>query len=170
MITTHPRALALCLALACLAAGAEAADTSPLGTRAPGAHGVDKQPKLQTETVSLAEGAWRGAWSGSDYMYDAEMVLDVDADGDVAGQIAWTLRASPLADEQEKVGLSAIEYVHGAYVADAGSLTLEGYDREDPHELIGYDSYRLVVSENQSLMVGLTGNNGSWDGFLTMRR
>ena len=116
------------------------------------------------------EGRWRGGWTDASYSYDADVMLDVGRDGHVEGQVAWTLRASPRAEEQTKIGASAIEYVRGAYVAETGSLMLEGYDREDPEEIIGYDTYRLVVGENGALIAGLTANNGTWDGLMTLRR
>jgi hypothetical protein len=115
-------------------------------------------------------GPWRGIWTAGEYEYQAELNFTMELSGRVNGQFAWMLVRSPQHEEQSKIGMRAIEYVEGAFDASTGSLLLRGTRKDDPNGIIGVDVYRLVVSPNGQYIVGLTENNGSWQGRIELTR
>jgi hypothetical protein len=115
-------------------------------------------------------GPWEGTWKSDGYEYRAELDFTLQNSGRVDGQIRWTLLVSPRAEEQNRIGLQATEYVEGAFDIAVGSLTLQGTRRDDPHEIIGLDTYRLAVSPNGQYMAGLTADNGTWHGRIDLER
>ncbi|RJP56106.1 MAG: hypothetical protein C4549_07150 [Deltaproteobacteria bacterium] len=117
----------------------------------------------------LIESPWRGKWlSDKGYSYSANVSLRVDQDFSVIGQIAWVLERSPRAEDQTKLGFGAIEYVRGKFFPEARVLRLEGYQKNDPHKVIGLDRYHLVISDNESVLGGITWNHGDWGGLITL--
>ena len=47
----------------------------------------------------------------------------------------------------------------------------QGYDKQDPYEVIGLDSYRLVLSDDAQEIRGETlTNNANWEGVFVVRR
>jgi hypothetical protein len=116
-------------------------------------------------------GEWRGSWtSPSGYLFTTTLKLQVAADGKAEGVFVWTLRRSPLPEEQRKIGLSATEYVSGRSDAAAGTLVVAGTRKDDPHDVIFTDRYRLVVAGSGRAMGGLSRNLGDWDGQLFLTR
>lgn len=116
-------------------------------------------------------GPWVGVWVNGDqtYEYGAELDFTVENSGRVDGQITWTLTGAP-AEMQHNIGKQAVEYVEGALDLSTGSLTLQGTRRDDPHEIIGIDTYRLAVSPNGQYITGLTADNGTWRGRIDLVR
>jgi hypothetical protein len=88
--------------------------------------------------------------------------LAVTADGEVDGTITWTLRRDATGD-QSRIGESAVESVRGYYSPSLSALSVQGYAASD-ESLIGLDTYRLVIADDGSRMVGITWANGAWDG------
>lgn len=117
-------------------------------------------------------GPWRGVWTNANrqYEYRAELTLESDASGRVEGAILWTLVRSPRASEQQRLGLSATEYVAGRYEPASGALLLTGTHKDDPHNIIGLDAYRLIVSGDGRQIVGMTYNDGAWGGRIDLSR
>lgn len=135
----------------------------------PSAAPTAPQPESWRQTLSRAP--WRGVWhnAAGDFEYEAVMSLTTAADGRVAGQIHWTLVRSPRSQEQARVGMEAIEYVEGAYNTETRALFLEGMRKDDPANIIGLDSYRLVLSADGRQLAGATNNNGTWGGTIAFR-
>ena len=51
-----------------------------------------------------------------------------------------------------------------------GLLVLNGFETDDPNHIKAADQYRLAISDNGKVLVGITLNNGSWTGqFIAMR-
>jgi hypothetical protein len=96
--------------------------------------------------------------------------LTVSPDGNADGRFVWTLKRSPLAEEQRKLGMSATEFVSGKVDAAAGTVTLRGTRKDDPNDVIFADRYRLVVGENGRSLAGVSGNLGDWDGPVFLQR
>lgn len=110
---------------------------------------------------------WWGQWSSpSGFLYLAEIALEIKPDGTAEASITWTLAASPRESELPKLGTKGIEYVRGRFDRASGVLSLEGYRKEDPSQVIGLDHYRLVVGENNRALAGITANHGDWLGRL----
>jgi hypothetical protein len=121
--------------------------------------------------VSDLAGEWHGQWtSPSGYLFAATLSLTVAPDGIADGRFVWTLKRSPLAEEQRKLGLSAIEFVSGKVDGAAGTLTLAGTRKDDPNDVIFTDRYRLVAGENGRSLAGVSGNLGDWDGLIFLQR
>ena len=116
-------------------------------------------------------GDWHGQWtSPSGYLFTATLSLTVAPNGIADGRFVWTLKRSPLAEEQRKLGMSAIEFVSGKVDSATGTLTLAGTRKDDPHDVIFTDRYRLVAGENGRSLAGVSGNLGDWDGLVFLQR
>ncbi len=123
-------------------------------------------PGAEAQDVLPATTQWDVEWRNPDgYFYTADFRLLV-AGSNVTGVCTWTLRASPRAEEQGKVGLTGVEYVEGTYDAQGGTLFFNGLRLEDPNAVLGMDQYRLLVSPGAARMAGMTSNGGSWTGEL----
>ena len=121
--------------------------------------------------VSDLAGEWHGQWTApSGQLFTATLSLQVAPDGIADGQFVWTLKRSPLAEEQRKLGMSAIEFVSGKVDSAAGTVTLAGTRKDDPHDVIFTDRYRLVVGENGRTLGGVSRNLGDWDGLVFLQR
>jgi hypothetical protein len=118
-------------------------------------------------------GPWRGTWTtgaNPGYEYQAHLDYTLENSGRVTGQFGWMLVQSPRHEEQGKIGARAVEYVEGEFDIAAGSLTLRGTRKDDPHSIIGLDVYRLAVSPNGQYIVGVTSDNDTWQGRLALTR
>lgn len=116
-------------------------------------------------------GTWRGTWTNPQgYVYFAEMHLNVSADGVIDGDIRWTLNNSPQDADIVKIGLKATEYIKGTYDSQSRILTFEGYKKDDPDIIIGLDKYKLIFSEDNKVIGGITFNNGNWRGLFSLTR
>lgn len=121
--------------------------------------------------VSDLAGEWHGQWtSPSGYLFAATLSLKVAPDGIADGRFVWTLKRSPLAEEQRKLGMSATEFVSGKVDSAAGTVTLSGTRKDDPDDVIFTDRYRLVAGENGRSLAGISGNLGDWDGLVFLQR
>lgn len=116
-------------------------------------------------------GEWTGQWtSPSGYLFTTALSLKVAPDGTAGGQFVWTLKRSPLPQEQRKLGLSATEFVSGKVDRVAGTVTLTGTRKDDPDDVIFTDRYRLVVGATGRSLAGVSGNLGDWDGLIFLER
>lgn len=117
-------------------------------------------------------GRWKGGWStSSGTLLDIEFTLNETGVNQIDGQIRWTLRKTVRPDKRDKIGLSAIEYIRGNYDPQTRLLTLKGYRKDDPDNvLVMVDDYRLTVSEDGRQLAGRAKNGGRWNGILNMGR
>ncbi|MCE5193870.1 MAG: hypothetical protein LLF28_00180 [Nitrospiraceae bacterium] len=116
-------------------------------------------------------GTWRGTWySPKGYVYFAEMHLDVSPDGIISGDIIWTMNNSPQDSDITKIGLKGTEYIRGTYNTQSRVLIFEGYRKDDPNIVIGLDKYRLILSDNNQVIGGITSNHGDWRGLFSLVR
>ncbi len=133
----------------------------------------------QTNNVA---GQWRGVWtSQSGFVYSAEMTLESGAtcktcamsgNGSVRGRILWTLKkvgSNAIPEYASKIGMTATEYIKGE-ITSGGLLILNGYDKDDPNNVIGIDKYRLAISDDGQVIGGITENNGPWTGQFIVAR
>ena len=67
------------------------------------------------DQVAIAA-VWQGTWTADNFIYEAQLHLIPGAMNTVDGYIRWTLRRSPRANEQSRLGLKGIEYVRGTYL------------------------------------------------------
>ncbi len=124
------------------------------------------------DAAALA-GPWRGVWTGAGQpqsIYQGEMSLTLGADNRVQGQIHWMLVQAPTPDLQAKIGARGVEYVEGVFDPVTRSLALEGVRLDDPSQILGVDVYRLVIADNNAVIVGITRDGDTWNGRLEMSR
>lgn len=132
-------------------------------------------PLPTPEPVKAADptGRWKGRWStDSGTLFDIEFTLNETGVNQIDGQIKWTMRQTRRSDKKDKVGLSAIEHIRGAYDPQTRLLTLKGYKKDDPDNVLvmADDEYRLTVSENGRRVFGKARNGGKWNGMVDMGR
>lgn len=121
--------------------------------------------------VSDLAGEWYGQWtSPSGYLFTATLSLKIAPDSTADGRFVWTLKRSPLGEEQRKLGMSATEFVSGKVDSVAGTVTLAGTRKDDPNDVIFTDRYRLVAGENGRSLAGVSRNLGDWDGLVFLQR
>ena len=86
------------------------------------------------------------------------------------GRIEWTVLRVERNFYRDKIGTTATEFVRGTYNEASGDLSLRGYDKDDPLEIIGLDNYRLELSSGGDWLFGPTESGGDWGGrFLALR-
>lgn len=117
-------------------------------------------------------GTWNGDWLSPSGAY-LTMALSVHDDGmgNLSGQINWTLRRSNRPDKMNKIGLTATEYVSGSFADDTGTLSLRGYRKDDPNNvLVMVDTYRLQLSPDSRRISGSARNGGKWNARVNLSR
>ena len=132
----------------------------------------DSSEKLNTKDRVALNATWDGLWISLSrgFVYAAEMHLKVDSMNNVQGYIKWTLKKSPRASEQTKIGLTGVEYVNGKYDPHCRLLSIYGKKKDDPHTIIGLDKYRLLLAENRKVLGGITKSHGTWRGMFSLGR
>jgi len=127
-------------------------------------------PAGAADSKDLA-GGWHGFWTAPEgWLYEADMVLTVDAQNNVTGAIHWTLLKSPRPGEQGKLGLSGVENVKGVFLPQCGMVRMEGTSLEDPNNVLGLDKYRLILSDNSQVLGGITWHHGPWTAQFLLKR
>lgn len=127
----------------------------------------------QETSKSNAEfaGNWQGEWiDASGYLYHAQMQLTAGSGNAILGKIEWTLEKSPSADEQTKLGMTGTEFIAGTYDSASRVLTFRGVSKSDPNNILGLDEYKILLATNANVLGGITLNNGSWRGLISLTR
>jgi hypothetical protein len=129
------------------------------------------------QTTSVT-GEWRGILTNpAGFVFTAQITLESGSgcktcaaigSGSIQGKIVWTLRKAPAsasADTLANAGLTGTEFVRGEMKGE-GLLVLDGYRKDDPHNIVTLDQYRLAISDNGGVIGGIARNGGSWTGQL----
>lgn len=118
----------------------------------------------EAEKINI-NGDWDGIWTNPQgHIYLLKFSLNIKDPKNVKTAFNWTLNASPVADEQSKIGRSSVEHVKGTYDANKRTLNLEGYEEKDSDKIIGLDKYKLAVSLDGSSIRGRSEHGGDWQG------
>lgn len=117
-------------------------------------------------------GSWKGDWSSSSGAYlTADVNLNDNGGGQFQGQIVWTLKRTVDVKKMDKIGYTATEYVRGKFNPSTRELSLAGYSKNDPNNVLAnLDSYRLVLNQDNQEISGVTKNFGRWNGRFNLRR
>jgi hypothetical protein len=117
-------------------------------------------------------GTWAGDWTSPSGAYlTIKLNLNDDGAGNVQGQIEWTLQRTNRPEKMNKIGMSAVEYVRGKYDTSSRNLTMSGYRKDDPNNvLVMVDDYRLSISQDDRNLNGAARNGGKWDGKMRLQR
>jgi hypothetical protein len=116
-------------------------------------------------------GNWRGEIaypSGS--AFSAQASLAVAANGQVSGQILWTLLRTTNPEKMGLIGSPATEFVRGTFDPPTRMLTIAGYDTDDHSgHLIIMDKYRLTMSPDGHGLSGVS-FGGKTRGQMTLHK
>jgi hypothetical protein len=124
-----------------------------------------------TSDAEALNARWEGQWvNRRGFIYHPIMEPKVGPDNVAEGRIDWTLEKSPRRSDQPKLGRRAVEFVQGTYDPGVRPLSLEGYRKDDPHQIVVLDRYRLLLAENRKVLGGITKDNGAWRGMLSLAR
>jgi hypothetical protein len=125
-----------------------------------------------TSSTLDVTGRWSGEWSTQKgYLFTCSMDLQLSDQTVVTGKIDWVFKLSPRIEEQHLIGRSATEFVRGSFDPRTRALMFQGYDKQDPYEVIGLDSYHLALSDDAREIRGKTlTNNANWEGVFVVRR
>lgn len=111
-----------------------------------------------TRNATLSpDGTWAGDWNTEKTDFTATAKFK-EINGEVSGQIVWTLKRTTNPKKIEKVGTSAVEYVEGNFNSQTKMLNLRGVRKDDPNEIVILDKYNLSLSENNQMLMGVSIN------------
>ena len=121
---------------------------------------------------------FQGNWTklGTTYDFQFELTLHVARNNQVKGVFHWTFvqydeNFSPSKDYYEsKLGLTAKEYVRGTYDPKTKQYILKGYKKDDPHQIIGLDLYRIKEDGTGNNIGGDTRAHHTWQGRINGKR
>ncbi len=110
-------------------------------------------------------GKWSGDWTSKSTYFTAEATFTETGGGKVTGQIVWTIRRTTNPKKTDKIGTSAVEEVQGVFNPSTRMLTLKGFRKNDPNNIIILDRYNLSLSADNQTIIGKSIN-----GTFTLRR
>jgi len=120
---------------------------------------------------------WAGTWTtASGAYYTWALTLNDDGSGNITGQCYWTLLRTPLPELQNKIGVSATEYVAGSFFPKAQTFVLKGYKKDDPNGLLRIlDTYKLILSADNQRLTGVAANSTDpmkpkWNGKIDLTK
>jgi hypothetical protein len=116
---------------------------------------------------------YEGEWSevNRSIIFKGLLKLDIK-NNSTEGQIIWTFIAADSSNPNSvayyrgKKGLIGIELITGTLNLTASEMTLEGYSKDDPGNVIGLDKYYVKFSMNRSVIYGKTWSNGEHNGLV----
>ena len=98
-------------------------------------------------------GSWSGDWSSKATHFTATASL-TETNGQVSGQIVWTLARTSNPKKTSKTGSTATEYVQGSFNPATRAVSLRGVRKDDPNNIVILDRYNLSLSENNRTLSG----------------
>ena len=126
-----------------------------------------------TATASFGQQVkqFNGTWTkiNTTYEFDFILTLRIDKANQVEGHFDWKVvkydehNNSSKQYYENKIGMTAKEFVRGRYDTTNNELNLKGYKKEDPNNIIGLDIYTLKIDENGNIG-GTTNALGTWLG------
>lgn len=123
-------------------------------------YSADKNPISLTateNTVLSPNGDWTGDWNTEKTSYMATAKFN-EQNGEVSGQIVWTLKQTTNPKKIDKIGTSAVEYVEGKFDPQTKLLTFNGVRKDDPNGIIILDKYNMSLAENNQTLMGVSIN------------
>lgn len=103
------------------------------------------------------DGNWAGDWNSNNTTYTATAKFE-EKNGEVSGQIVWTLKRTTNPKKIDKVGTSAVEFVEGKYDLQTKLLSFHGVRKNDPNEIVILDKYNLSLSDDNQTLMGASIN------------
>ncbi len=109
------------------------------------------------------DGRWTGDWNSKTTSFTAQMNLTDNGAGKFSGEIYWTLRNSTNPKKMYKTGATATEYVQSTFNPTTRTLSLIGYRKDDPNDIVVLDKYNLILAENNQTFGGGSKSNGRFN-------
>jgi hypothetical protein len=118
-----------------------------------------------------------GIWTkvNTTYSFEFDLTLKIKEGNKVEGYFLWKVveyDRNNLFSEyhyQNRIGKTAKEYVKGTYEPSADKYLLKGYKKDDPHSIIGIDTYE-ITEDKKGRIGGTTNANGTWLGRINGRQ
>lgn len=120
--------------------------------------------QIKTDPNLTPSGSWSGEWNSKTTYFTATADF-TESGGKVSGQIVWTIRRTTNPKKIDKIGASAVEYVQGAFNPATRMLSLKGYRKDDPNNIVILDRYNLILAEDNQTI-----NGRSINGNFILRR
>lgn len=120
--------------------------------------------QTKTNPNLTPSGSWSGDWNSKTTYFTATANF-TESGGKVSGQIVWTIRRTTNPKKIDKIGTSAVEYVQGAFNPATRMLSLKGYRKDDPNNIVILDRYNLILAEDNQTI-----NGRSINGNFVLRR
>lgn len=108
-------------------------------------------------------GRWSGDWTSSKAYYTAVLVLNNNGGGKLTGEIYWTLQRHTNPKKIYKSGATATEYVQGTFNPATRTISLRGFRKDDPQDIVVLDKYSLILAENNLSLGGGSKSNGRFN-------
>ncbi len=119
-----------------------------------------RRPPVPIDPNLTPAGSWSGDWihNKRTSAFTAKMELQ-HTDGRVDGRIVWTLTNHANPSKSYKTGLTAVEFVRGTFDPVTRLVKIRGFRKDDPNNIIIYDSYNLSLGADSRTLSG-TSKNG----------
>ena len=123
---------------------------------------------LNATTLFGQKKIFTGVWTkiNTTYSFEFDLFLKIKEGNKVEGYFLWKVvqydKNNKFSENhyQNRIGKTAKEYVKGTYNPSAGKYHLKGYKKDDPHSIIGIDTYE--ITEDKKGRIGGTSNtNGT---------
>lgn len=117
-------------------------------------------------------GLWEGTWSSPDgYVFEFTLQLEDSSSNTVKGFFSWKFKKAPPNDTYYagKENTEALEYINGKTL-NTYSLTMEGYSKDDPNNIISLDRYTITCNEERTAFSGMSYYGGTWLGKIEGKR
>lgn len=126
---------------------------------------------LSVEHRALSS-TWTGRWVGGGFVFKARLFLRVSRDDQAEGHIVWTVVSAPQhsTEYRKKIGFKGTEHIRGHYDPATNLLSIKGVRKDDPDNVIGLDTYRLVLTRDHDMLVGVSSHRGKWDASIALQR
>ena len=114
---------------------------------------------------------YHGTWTrlGTSYLFEFDLHLEQGKGNTVDGYFNWKFVQYDENDTfsvsyyEDKIGMTAKEYVRGTWDDATKTYHLKGYQKDDPNSIIALDEYLLKVDGNGDIE-GETKSHDSWLG------
>jgi hypothetical protein len=114
---------------------------------------VNASSQTKTNPNLTPGGSWSGDWNSKTTYFTATADF-TESGGKVSGQIVWTIRRTTNPKKIDKIGTSAVEYVQGTFNPVTRMLSLKGYRKDDPNNIVILDRYNLSLTEDNQTLSG----------------
>ncbi len=126
---------------------------------------------FSVQSIHAQNQQFTGTWTkvNTTYVFEFDLIIHNRGSNQVEGYFNWKVveydenNLFSRAHYKDKIGLKAREFVRGTYNPKSKEYHLKGFKKEDPHNIIGMDTYHSKLDKDGNIG-GNTNANGSWLG------